>query len=538
MTPKTAIVYCRTSTQGQKEAETITAQVTRCRELVERHGLTLAKYGPKRDGWVIDDGVSGSLLEGRQFAALVDDIRRKRVKVDVLVVYSLSRIARLDKSSRDPEHIIRSHEDTAKIKGVLVAHNVKVIDCDGEIDPASITLEIKMMLAAEEYKLIRERTMSGKARRHAEGHYAHGGRAPYGYTVVGDKKSGRTVVAHPQNAGHLRRVLEMYAEHGAAEAARRANAETIPTQYGTGTWQHSTVWWLVQRAERYMTGTWEIMLDGVPTPMKWPSLIDHKLYSAVEQRRHEHKPAACRQMLSTGLVDCATCGGHVNVMNGGGATAAQYSYVGCRRCGRLHEAEFSRALWAATVVRMTMIAEARGPRRGDPHALDVRVRAEKQKIEAADAKLAKLLDLYMADGLDKATYMARSRPFQEARAAALAEIARLESERTPKTQPGDVTPAQEAKRVLHRLARAGAEPTTDVKRDILRQLLDGGRVTVAWAPHAKGKALVPWAEVTFPARPRIGLDAWTIRTTEIGDVIDVLRQWHGVDAVDDVAIGA
>src|ERR1700733_10011480 len=139
---KTAVIYCRTSTIGQKEAETITAQVERCKDIIKRAGLKPLAYGPERNGWVVDDGVSGSLLEGRAFAGLVSDLRAGKVRPDYLVVYSLSRISRLDKSSRSMEKLVASAEDNARIKAVLLGAGVKVIDEQGEHDPANVMFDL------------------------------------------------------------------------------------------------------------------------------------------------------------------------------------------------------------------------------------------------------------------------------------------------------------------------------------------------------------------------------------------------------------
>ena len=82
----------------------------------------------KKDGWVIDDGVSGSLLAGREFAHVIDDLRSRKLKVDHIVVFSLSRLARPDKSSKDPHKLESSQVDAAKIKAVLQGAGVVVID--------------------------------------------------------------------------------------------------------------------------------------------------------------------------------------------------------------------------------------------------------------------------------------------------------------------------------------------------------------------------------------------------------------------------
>src|SRR5258708_33580658 len=112
----TGIVYCRTSTGRQRDHETIGAQITECKRIVERYGIRLLRYGLKKDGWLIDDGVSGSLLKGRTFSSLIDDLEARRVKPDYLIVFSLERVGRPDKSSRDMNKLVTSATDNARIK--------------------------------------------------------------------------------------------------------------------------------------------------------------------------------------------------------------------------------------------------------------------------------------------------------------------------------------------------------------------------------------------------------------------------------------
>lgn len=234
---ETAIVYCRTSTAGQKDSETIRAQVERDKRLIERHNVRLLKYGPKKDGWLIDDGVSGSLLEGRDFAKFIDDLEAARVRPNYLIVFSLSRVSRLDKSSREMSKLVKSATDNARIKAVLLGAGVKVIDEDGVNDPATVMFDLKTTLSTEEYKLIRQRTMAGKARHLAEGKFAKGGKPPYGYRQVPlngvDRKQGWTLQPDGDAAANLRRLLAWYVEGGVTHAARKATQAGMPTPMAT-----------------------------------------------------------------------------------------------------------------------------------------------------------------------------------------------------------------------------------------------------------------------------------------------------------------
>jgi len=524
---KTCIVYCRTSTKGQKDAETIQAQVETCKRIVETQGLRVLPYGPKRDGWLLDDGVSGSLLTGRAFAGLVADLERGKVKPDLVVVYSLSRLAREDKSS-DMSKQVQSAQDWGRIKAVLRAAHVMVLDSDGENDPNNVLFDLKTALAGEEYKLIRSRTLAGKKRMHAEGKFCKGGKAPFGFKLAyangHDRKNGHLVVEHPEQAVDLRRVLGWYAEGGQHHAARMATQEHVPTGRYAETWSGPTVHHLVERAASYYTGTWSMNLDGKPVTVTYPKLIDSALYGKIERRKKEHKLTPAKQFLSTGFVDCC-CGAHVGTMTGGPTHSPHYT--GCRVCGRLYEREFSKALWDLALARYVQIAkmERKGVSK-DAHALKLKM--AQGKLDAVKADIAKLLDLYM-EGLAKDLWKTRNDVLNDKRAAAQAEVEGIEQERTNAASKA-VNKASVEQRVggILRAARKGM--TMEDMRKALSDLLNGERVTVAW-PRADSK-LRDYAKLTLP--PWGSMPAATVRTDK-----DVFEQM-GLDdrGVLDLAYGA
>jgi hypothetical protein len=56
---KTALVYVRTFTRGQKEERTLQAQIAWAKDATQTDGVKILPYGPRGDGWLKDDGVSG-----------------------------------------------------------------------------------------------------------------------------------------------------------------------------------------------------------------------------------------------------------------------------------------------------------------------------------------------------------------------------------------------------------------------------------------------------------------------------------------------
>lgn len=514
----TAVIYCRTSTANQKEAETIVAQVERCRTLVERHGVKLLPYGHKRDGWLVDDGVSGSLLEGRTFAKFVDDLEARKIRPDFLIVFSLSRIGRLDKSSRDMTKLVKSATDNARIKAVLLGAGVKLIDEDGVNDPATVMFDLKLTLSTEEYKLIRLRTMGGKARRLAEGRFAKGGKPPYGYVQVPvngvDRKQGWTLAPHADEAARLRQLLAWYVEGGATYAAGMATKAKYPTPMHRTTkrknaakdwtstrWSPVSVQHIARNVRSYL-GESTLLFDGKPHTIKFPPLIDLKTYAAVDRRKKERTLKRRATMLSTGLVDCS-CGEHVQARNSHGI-----HYTRCPAgCGAIREATFSSVLWVAVMARHVQITESESA-----SPAPVSTDAAKAKLKETEDAVDRLLGLYLPGKIDEATFERQNTQLAEQRARAKAELARLEAEHEhaerKAADEGSIKARVDA--VLSELLRS--EPTLARKREILRNLLGGERVIVRWPKKKERDECSAWAAITLPAFG--SLAEFTLRTDQ------------------------
>lgn len=489
-----AYVYLRTSTIGQKESETIKAQEERCRILVQRHGVNVLQI-------IRDDGVSGSLLEGRAFAAFIDDLQRKKIKPDYLIVYSLSRISRLDKSSNDMQKLVQSATDNAKIKAVLLGSGCKVIDEDGINDPSSVMFDLKTTLAAEEYKLIRGRTMAGKARRLAEGKPARGGKPPYGYRAVvrngKDRKDGWMWVPS-EEAANLRKILEWFADHGPTEAARRATAANIPTPmhatdkrknkakdwYPTR-WSPVSVQHIARNVRAYLGEKTEVF-DDKPFTLKYEPIIGHDLYQRVELRKKTGTLKRRATMLSTGFVLCA-CGAHIHQHR-----SHEKHHTQCaEKCGAMPETIFSEALWNAVTRRLVLIkaAEHVENKKIDPYSEKIAV--ARTEVVKVNEQISRLLDSYLS-GLDKEIWRKRNEELSDAKVRLTAEVERLERMRDEHARQQEAEETLEAKidAVLREIV--WKEPTLDEKRKILGDLLQGAKVRLTFGKRDEPSTL------TFP----------------------------------------
>jgi DNA invertase Pin-like site-specific DNA recombinase len=538
---KTAIVYCRTSTTGQKESETIKAQVERNKALIQRHGVKVLKYGPRGDGWLIDDGVSGSLLEGREMGKLVDDLERGRVKPDYLIVFSLSRISRLDKSSRDMGKLVQSATDAARIKAVLLGGRVQVIDEEGINDPATVLFDIKTTLSTEQYRLIRSSTMAGKARRLGEGKFAKGGKPPYGYVQVAingvDRKAGWTLAPHPEDSKHLVQILRWYVEAGPTEAARRATKDSIPTPMATTTgrknkaddwsptrWSPVSVQHIARNVRVYL-GEQTLVFDGQPHQLQYPALIDHKLYAAVEQRKKTKTLKRRATVLTTGFVMCK-CGEPLHAHN-----SHDKHHMRCgNQCGSMPEAQFSAHLWSMVECRLVQIRQHE--RKGaSVDNYSIAIKTAKSKVSEVQDKISKLLDVYMDGSLDKETWQKKNEALTAQKAQLQGEVHRLEAERDTqaKKRAGENGVEARVTAVLRELRATRGEIPLDVRRKVLGDILQGEKVSVSWS---KGHAVIKLSAFggLAPVAVRTDRDPWT---EMVGEAKGLVHLRHGVD--DDIS---
>lgn len=503
---KTAIVYCRTSTKGQKDAATIDVQVDHGRKIVKDHAVTVLPYGPRGDGWLLDDGVSGSLLDGREFAQLIDDLQHGRLHPvpDYLITYSMSRLARHDKTSKDMAKLVKSATDKARIMAVLNGAGVRILDQDGVNDPASVLTEIKETLSAEEYRAIRKRTMDGKARVLKEGAWATGGRVPYGYKRVfrngKDKKDGTTLAPCEVDGPRFIALMREYVEGGAAHAARYAMLQGWLSPRGSKTWYPSTVQQLLRNISAYR-GSTTLSIDGQTFEVTFPALIDFELYAAIKRRMKEYTKTKRTTLLATGYCDCGECGGHVH---GTRSSTREHFFVSCRaRCLRLREDNFAGALWMACIVRLVQIrAHEKKSTKGGANAYKAELAEAKAKLNVVQEQIDRLVGLYAEAKMDRQALDTNSARLRDQKAVMQAEVGRLEAMKAEheKQRANRETVEARVEKIITDLMRN--EPGLERRRQILADVLQGGRAIVLPKVAEKKLPLVEkggrYAEITLP----------------------------------------
>jgi DNA invertase Pin-like site-specific DNA recombinase len=221
-------IYLRVSTVKQIEGYGLATQDELCRNAI---GLKFPNQPYEIVEVFTDGGVSGKLNSRPEFDKLNAMIAAKQV--DVVVV------AKLDRIGRTMEDIHQWVFDTTK------THNVRVITADGRLDSSDdmmfkLTLSILSWMADMEHILIKERTMSGREAKMAEGKWGLGV-PPFGIMLEGKGKEAMPVLNKDEQ-----RTLEIAVEclvdmgKNLAETCDELNRKGRPTRKG-GPWNSTSL---------------------------------------------------------------------------------------------------------------------------------------------------------------------------------------------------------------------------------------------------------------------------------------------------------
>lgn len=326
-----AAVYCRVSSDEQRENQTIETQQD---ALARWLALQNATY--EVVDWYLDDGVSGTLPweERREGSRLLSDARRKAF--DVVLCYEVSRLGRDDFG----RFIINLAFDLQKLRIAIISITENI---DTRTEDGRLLLLFKAGLAGYERATFARRSLDGTNHWAREGVWL-GGIVPYGYQKIGYKKTARIVPTEEKlpgldlsEADVVRLMYRMLADQGLScfKIADYLNAMGVPPAYAKdgrevlrdshgpeGKRKKTTAGiWRPSRIRNLVTNT---VYKGVhiygKRSKKPRELIERPVPPVVEpdtwQRAQEtlrknqlfSRRNAKRRYLLRGLVKCQTCG--------------------------------------------------------------------------------------------------------------------------------------------------------------------------------------------------------------------------------------
>jgi len=223
-----AIGYVRVSTGGQAEdGVSLDAQ----REKIE----AWARLHDEDDLVVYEDaGISGSSMDQRP--GLQEALREACRRKGVLVVYSLSRLA-------------RSTKDTLAISDALAKAKAELVSLSERIDTTSasgkMVFRMLAVLAEFERDQVAERTRMAMGQLRASGR-RYSRFPPYGWDL--DEAAGALKPNRNEQAVIVRMVELRRGGLSFRQVADHLTADGVPTKAGLASWSPKSVWASVRRA--------------------------------------------------------------------------------------------------------------------------------------------------------------------------------------------------------------------------------------------------------------------------------------------------
>lgn len=455
------VIYCRVSTDGQKDNYSLPDQERMCRERAGERGYEIVQVVREEfSGAKVDRPGMNEVLELAHDSAF-----------DILLISDLDRFA------RDPVPKIllkRELEDC----GIRIEYVLKDFtpDATGELMEDILTA-----FASHERKTIISRMKRGRKSRAQAGYIVGTNNAKYGYDYISEEHKGWYTI-NPTESEVVKYIFDLFIKEGLGQTAiaRRLSDEGYRTRNGKK-WNVSTIHYILS-SEVYI-GRWHYgkydHSGGSKRPRRsedWievevPAIIDEDVWDEAQRLRKQRQATKKRNQkndyLLTGRMKCAVCGtafvGNAQkpkkTMADGTKKAYKYlSYrcynattrsniLGTKICKGSISAKTTESLVWDYVYSMISnpqnMAEAVSKHNSDRDTELGKVRSRLGVLESEVAKIEtqreRLLDLLVdSDEITTAALKQRLKTLGESQKALMDEQKRLSSELERKPQPVDL----------------------------------------------------------------------------------------------------
>lgn len=187
------LIYARVSTQEQAEQDlSIPAQLQAAREYARLRGWTVVEE-------FVEPGASAKTTERPALQRLLAAVQRDDLKVDVLLVHKIDRLA-------------RNVYDHAMIRSLLKTRGVRIASVVENVDDSTSGQLVENIMAsiAQFYSSnLAEEVKKGMRMLVQRGGWPH--KAPRGYLNIKDRAEGNRVEPHPKEAKAVQQAFERYA---------------------------------------------------------------------------------------------------------------------------------------------------------------------------------------------------------------------------------------------------------------------------------------------------------------------------------------
>jgi site-specific DNA recombinase len=323
---KNAAIYARVSSDRQREQNTIASQTALLLEYAKAHDCVVPTE------WIFeDDGYSGSVLARPGLERLRDLVAEGLI--ETVLVYAPDRL------SRKYAYQVLLLEEFSRC-GV---ETIFLRSAGGQNPEERLLLQFQGMIAEYERAQIVERSRRGKRHRAKTGCVNVLSGAPYGYRYVRKTDAAEAYYAVIESEAEVvREVFELYAKElrSIGAIARDLNQRGVPTRFGRGPWERSTIWGMLRNPAYQGTAcfgkTERAPRQKITRPLRqkggfstrssanrerdsqeWikvtvPALVSAETFAMAQERLIENKRLSARRTktptLLQGLLVCGQCG--------------------------------------------------------------------------------------------------------------------------------------------------------------------------------------------------------------------------------------
>lgn len=429
---KTAAIYARVSSEGQKENKTIGSQVDELIQFAQQQGYVVPEpYIFK------DEGYSGAILI-RPGLEKVRDLSAEG-QIQGVLIYSPDRLSR-----NYAYQVVLMDEFSANGTEVLFVNSPKA-----DTPEQALLLQFQGMISEYERAMITERSRRGKRFKAKTGVVNVLGGAPYGYTYI--KKTDESSAGYEINEEEaliVKEIFRMYTEEfcGIGAIARTLGSRKILTRTRLTRWERSVIWAMLrnpaycgkacfgkteraerQRITRPLRAKGGYVVKNGCTREKpreeWieipvPAIITQDTFDIAQERlktnkQHSKRNTNTETLLQGGMMICRECG--YSLYRTYTTTSArnkifyyrcfgsdQYRFEGVRKCSckPLRQDYIDKIVWDELVrllqdpglIRNEIEKRAEATRKTNP-LVNQKALLEKQRAKGGQS-MDKLLDAY------------------------------------------------------------------------------------------------------------------------------------------------
>lgn len=453
------VIYCRVSSKEQTKNLSLDTQEASCREFCDRQGWTV-------DRVFVERGESAKTTDRTELQRMLTYCRKDKRRLDVVLVYNLSRFA-------------RDAGDHHAVRGILRSLGITLRSVTESIDDTPGGKMVEGILASVhqfENDLRADRTRTGMREAIERGRWCW--LAPLGYRNVVCPETGHKTLEPDRERAELIRDAFREVASGAytgEEARRRANARGLRTRHGNPLTRQS--WNQMLRNPIYrgriVVPSWGLDCAGAFEPLITEETF-HRIQLALEGRSHgakkyrrDHPDFPLRRFCRCGVCETPMTGSWSR-----SKTGKRYRYYRCRntscrsvhvRGERLEEAfagflESFRPSERSLAVLRAAIREVWNQRDGRN---EERRRTLERQLRAARDRKQRLLDLLLDETLVRDTYRQQAGRLDTAISELTVELAGLSKPITL-----DLDQALDfAGELLHQPARTWQQLTPKAQRE-------------------------------------------------------------------------